>query len=295
MAWWNRTKQNIEDQQQREIPDGLFLKCSKCENIIYKKELEENLYTCPKCNNHARIGSNEYIEILIDKGTWQEQDAALRSTDPLAFVDEQPYPDKLAAAYKKTGLNEAMRAGTGAINGVRVVFAVMDFSFIGGSMGSVVGEKFTRAADTARREGLPFIVMTASGGARMMESSLSLMQMAKTSVALSQLAEAHLPYITVLTHPTTGGVTASFGMLGDITLAEPGALIGFAGPRVIEQTIKKRLPEGFQRSEFVLEHGFVDHIVHRKELKETLSLLASMLMRSGATVPTKRELAEETV
>lgn len=277
MAWWNRTKKNIEDQQQREIPDGLFLKCSKCGYIIYKRELEEHLYTCPQCGNHARIGSDEYIEILIDAGTWTEIDAEMISTDPLEFVDERPYPEKLEKARKKTGLNEAIRTGTGTIEGKKISLMVMDFSFIGGSMGSVVGEKFTRAADRAREERIPFVAVTASGGARMMESALSLMQMAKTSVALAQLAEARVPYITILTHPTTGGVTASFGMLGDVTLAEPGALIGFAGPRVIEQTIRKRLPEGFQTSEFLVEHGFVDSIVHRKELKQTLARLLSML------------------
>ena len=277
MAWWNRTKKNIEDQQQREIPDGLFLKCSGCGYIIYKRELEEHLYTCPQCGKHARIGSEEYIDILLDEGTWEEIDAGMISTDPLDFVDEQPYTEKLAKARKKTGLNDAIRIGTGAINGQRVSFAVMDFSFVGGSMGSVVGEKVTRAADKAREEGIPLIVITASGGARMMESAISLMQMAKTSVALAQLAEKRIPYIAILTHPTTGGVTASFGMVADITLAEPGALIGFAGPRVIEQTIKKRLPEGFQRSEFLQDHGFVDHIVHRKELKETLSRLLSLV------------------
>lgn len=273
MAWWNRTKQNIEDQKQREIPDGLFLKCSNCSYIIYKRELEEHLYTCPQCGNHARIGSDEYIEILIDAGTWVEVDADMASADPLDFVDERPYPEKLAKARKKTGLNDAIRIGSGLVEGQKISLAVMDFSFVGGSMGSVVGEKFTRAADYARTEGLPFVAVTASGGARMMESAISLMQMAKTSVALAQLADAGLPYVTILTHPTTGGVTASFGMLGDVTLAEPGALIGFAGPRVIEQTIKKRLPDGFQRSEFLLEHGFVDHIAHRKELKGTLARL----------------------
>ena len=273
MAWWNRTKQNIEGQKQREIPDGLFLKCSNCGYIIYKRELEEHLYTCPQCGNHARIGSDEYIEILIDAGTWVEVDADMVSADPLNFVDERSYPEKLEKARKKTGLSDAIRTGSGLVEGQKISLAVMDFSFVGGSMGAVVGEKFTRAADYARTEGIPFIAVTASGGARMMESAISLMQMAKTSVALAQLADAGLPYITILTHPTTGGVTASFGMLGDVTLAEPGALIGFAGPRVIEQTIKKRLPEGFQRSEFLLEHGFVDHIAHRKELKTTLAQL----------------------
>ncbi|MCB0712232.1 MAG: acetyl-CoA carboxylase carboxyltransferase subunit beta [Ignavibacteriae bacterium] len=281
MAWWNRTKKNIEDQQQREIPDGLFLKCSGCGYIIYKRELEENLYTCPECGKHARIGSDQYIEFLIDEGTWEETDGEMISVDPLEFVDEQPYTEKLERARKKTGLNDAIRIGTGDVKGRRISLAVMDFSFVGGSMGSVVGEKITRAADRARKERIPLVVITASGGARMMESAISLMQMAKTSVALAQLAEEKIPYITILTHPTTGGVTASFGMVADITLAEPGALIGFAGPRVIEQTIKKRLPDGFQRSEFLQDHGFVDHIVHRKELKDTLARILSLLGSSS--------------
>ena len=282
MAWWNRTKQNIEDQQQREIPDGLFLKCSGCGYIIYKRELEENLYTCPQCGTPARIGSEEYIGILIDEGTWEETDADMRSTDPLEFVDEQPYTEKLERARTKTGLNDAIRTGTGEVDGRKISLAVMDFSFIGGSMGSVVGEKVTRAADLARKKRIPLVVITASGGARMMESAISLMQMAKTSVALAQLADERIPYVAILTHPTTGGVTASFGMVADVTLAEPGALIGFAGPRVIEQTIKKRLPDGFQKSEFLLDHGFVDHIVHRKELKKTLGRLLSLMSGEGS-------------
>lgn len=285
MAWWTRTKKNIEEGQNREIPDGLFLKCSNCGYIIYKRELEENLYTCPSCNWHARITSVEYIDILFDPDTFEETDADLRSGDPLEFVDTSPYPEKLERARKKSGLDEAIRTGLGDVAGISVSVAIMDFSFVGGSMGSVVGEKFTRAADRARELGRPFVALSASGGARMMESALSLMQMAKTSVALAELSDAGLPYVTILTHPTTGGVTASFAMLGDVQLAEPKALIGFAGPRVIEQTIKKRLPEGFQRSEFVLEHGFVDHIVHRKELKSRLALVLGHL--SG----TKQELA----
>ena len=277
MAWWNRTKKNIEDQQPREIPDSLFLKCSGCGYIIYKRELEEHLYTCPECGKHAKIGSDEYLAILLDEGSWEEIDREMSSSDPLEFVDEVPYPQKLDRARRKTGLYEAIRTGVGTVEGMPISLAIMDFSFIGGSMGAVVGEKFTRAVDRARRDRIPMVAVTASGGARMMESAISLMQMAKTSVALAQLADAGIPYITILTHPTTGGVTASFGMLGDVMIAEPGALIGFAGPRVIEQTIRKRLPEGFQRSEFVLEHGFVDAIVHRKELKSSLSRLIGLL------------------
>jgi acetyl-CoA carboxylase carboxyl transferase subunit beta len=283
MAWWNRTKKNIEDQQPREIPDSLFLKCSSCDYIIYKRELEEHLYTCPECGKHAKIGSEEYLSILLDEGTWQESDAEMSSADPLEFVDEAPYPQKLEKARKKTGLYEAIRTGAGEVEGMRISLAIMDFSFIGGSMGAVVGEKFTRGVDRARSERIPMVAVTASGGARMMESAISLMQMAKTSVALAQLADAGVPYITILTHPTTGGVTASFGMLGDVIIAEPGALIGFAGPRVIEQTIRKRLPEGFQSSEFVLEHGFVDAIVHRKELKGNLVRLIGFLSSTSNT------------
>jgi acetyl-CoA carboxylase carboxyl transferase subunit beta len=277
VAWWSRTKKNIEDQQGRDMPDGLWTKCTECDAMLYKKELEENLYTCPKCNKHFRIGSGQYISIIFDEGTFLEHDANMVSTDPLGFVDEKPYTQRINEARRKSDLNDAMRIGTGAIEGRRVSIAIMDFSFIGGSMGSVVGEKFCRAVDRAREEKIPFICITASGGARMMEAALSLMQMAKTSARLARLAQDRLPYIALLTDPTTGGVTASFAMLGDIILAEPKALIGFAGPRVIEQTIKKKLPEGFQRSEFLLEHGFVDHIVHRKELRQTLSRVIAML------------------
>lgn len=277
MAWWNRTKQNIEEQQTRDMPDGLWLKCPDCDEMIYKRDLEENLYTCPKCNKHFRIGSNQYIAILLDTGSFVELDADLVSADPLEFVDEKPYTTRLAEGRRKTGLADAIRTGTGTINGEQLALAIMDFSFIGGSMGSVVGEKFSRAADHARRERIPFVAITASGGARMMEAALSLMQMAKTSVSLALLAEERVPYYVVLTDPTTGGVTASFAMLGDVILAEPKALIGFAGPRVIEQMTKKKLPEGFQRSEFQLEHGFVDHIVHRKELRSTLARLMSLM------------------
>lgn len=277
MAWFNRTKKNIEDQQPRDMPDGLWTNCPSCGEIVNKRPLEENLYTCTKCDHHFRIGSSQYIEIVLDPGSFVEMDQDLISTDPLHFVDEKPYIDRIAKYRRSTGLNDALRTGSGTINDRPVVLAVMDFTFIGGSMGSVVGEKFCRAVDEARRARSPFIAVTASGGARMMEAALSLMQMAKTSSRLALLAEEKIPYIVLLTDPTTGGVTASFAMLGDVILAEPKALIGFAGPRVIEQTIKKKLPEGFQRSEFQLEHGFVDLIVHRKELKETLSRLISLM------------------
>ncbi|HVK39755.1 MAG TPA: acetyl-CoA carboxylase, carboxyltransferase subunit beta [Candidatus Kapabacteria bacterium] len=277
VAWWSRTKKNIEDQQGRDMPDGLWTKCTECDAMLYKRELELNLYTCPNCNRHFRIGSGQYVAIIFDEGSFVEHDADIISTDPLDFVDEKAYTQRVAEARRKSGLNDAMRIGTGSIMGNRASIAIMDFSFIGGSMGSVVGEKFCRAVDRAIDERIPFICITASGGARMMEAALSLMQLAKTSARLARLAQAGLPYIALLTDPTTGGVTASFAMLGDVILAEPKALIGFAGPRVIEQTIKKKLPEGFQRSEFLLEHGFVDHIVHRKDLRQTLARIISLL------------------
>lgn len=274
MAWFKRSKENISPENgKKDIPDGLWTKCESCGEIIHKKQLEENLYTCAKCNYHFRIGSKEYFEILLDEGTFKETEKKLRSVDPLKFVDTKSYAQRIEESMKKTGLMEAVRTGTGKINGIPVVIACMDFSFIGGSMGSVVGEKIARAADLARKKKHPLIVVSSSGGARMMEAALSLMQMAKTSAKIAQLAEARVPYISVLTDPTTGGVTASFAMLGDVHIAEPGALIGFAGPRVIRQTIGKDLPKGFQRSEFLLEKGFVDMVVHRKELKETITKL----------------------
>jgi len=277
MAWFNRTKRNIDIQSGRDMPDGLWMQCPDCDEIIYKRDLEENLYTCHKCNRHFRIGSKQYLGIILDKDSFIEVDADMVSADPLGFVDEKPYPTKLADAARRTGLREAIRTGIGSIEGFRIAVAAMDFSFLGGSMGSVVGEKFSRAVDLARGERIPLVAITSSGGARMMEGAISLMQMAKTSVRLAGLADDRIPYIVVLTDPTTGGVTASFAMLGDVILAEPNALIGFAGPRVIEQTIRKKLPEGFQKSEFQLEHGFVDHIVHRKEMRRTLARVLTML------------------
>jgi len=279
MSWFKRSKENIatETAERRELPDGLWTKCEQCGEIIHKTELEQNLFTCTKCNAHFRIGSVEYIQILLDEGSFKEQDRRMRSVDPLRFVDTKRYRDRIPEAIKKSGLSDAVRWGTGAMDHRPVVLAVMDFKFIGGSMGSVVGEKVGRAIDKSWRSKAPLIVVSASGGARMMEGALSLMQMAKTSAKLARLAEARIPYVSVLTDPTTGGVTASYSMLGDINIAEPGALIGFAGPRVIRQTIGKDLPPGFQRSEFLLEHGFVDMIVHRKELKPTISHLLGLL------------------
>lgn len=278
MAWFLRKNKNISETTQREMPDGLWTKCPSCSTIIYRKELEENAFTCPTCNHHFRIGSNKYIDVLIDKDSWKETDRNIRSADPLDFVDTRPYKARLKEAYSRTDLPDAVTTGTGTLHGRPVAFGCMNFGFIGGSMGSVVGEKFVRAGRRALENRMPFIFISASGGARMQEAALSLMQMAKTSAFLSELAEARLPYISILSDPTTGGVSASYAMLGDVIIAEPKALIGFAGPRVIEQTIRKKLPEGFQRSEFLLEHGFVDLVIERKELKNTLSTVLNHLM-----------------
>ncbi len=278
--WFLRGRRSEEGAAKREMPEGLWTKCEACGEIIYKRQLEEHQYTCPKCGAHFRIGPQEFVKILFDEGTFQETNTNIRSVDPLEFVDTKRYTDRLAKAYREIGHSEALMTGVGQIGGQTVVAGLMNFRFIGGSMGSVVGEKFIRAADEALRRNVPYIVVCASGGARMQESALSLMQMAKTAAKLTELAEHRIPYITVLTHPTTGGVTASYGMLGDVIIAEPGALIGFAGPRVIEQTIRRKLPPGFQRAESLLEHGFVDMIVSRRELRATLSRLLSLLQQS---------------
>jgi len=235
------------------------------------------LWCCPKCNNHLRIGSDQYISILFDKGTFKELDKKMKSGDPLEFTDTKKYDERITATIKKSGLNDAVKTGIGKIDGKKASLACMDFSFIGGSMGSVVGEKIARAIDAAYEEKIPLIIISQSGGARMMEGAFSLMQMAKTSSRLARLADAKLPFISVLTDPTTGGVTASYAMLGDVIIAEPKALIGFAGPRVIKQTIGRDLPPGFQRSEFLLENGFLDFIVNRKQMKEKLSQLITYL------------------
>lgn len=277
MAWFLRKSKNINESTQREMPDGLWTKCSSCATIIYRKELEEHAFTCPKCNHHFRIGSAKYVDVLLDKGSWQEFDSNVRSADPLDFVDTRPYAARLKEAYSRSGLPDAVTTGMGSIAGRTVSLGCMNFGFIGGSMGSVVGEKFVRAGRRAIEAGAPFIFISASGGARMQEAALSLMQMAKTSAILSELAEARLPYISILTDPTTGGVSASYAMLGDVIIGEPNALIGFAGPRVIEQTIRKKLPEGFQRSEFLLEHGFLDCVVHRKLLRNELDEILGVL------------------
>lgn len=274
MAWFRRSKVSIgTDTQRRDTPDGLWTKCDNCSEIVHRKQLEQQLFTCLKCSHHFRISSKEYLGFLLDEGSFKEMDRKMRSTDPIGFVDTKAYKDRIKESIRKTSLNDAVRTGTGKIGGRHVVVAAMDFGFIGGSMGSVVGEKVARATQRALKTRTPLIVISSSGGARMMEGALSLMQLAKTSARLAQLSDTGIPYISVMTDPTTGGITASFAMLGDVNIAEPGALIGFAGPRVIKQTIGKDLPPGFQRAEFQLEQGFVDMVVHRKDMKETIGRL----------------------
>jgi acetyl-CoA carboxylase carboxyl transferase subunit beta len=271
MSWFRKPKQKLRASDRRDMPSDVFDKCSQCGEILYRARLEQSLFVCPECGYHNRIGAEEYIQLLLDDGEYEEHAGNLRSADPLNFVDLKPYPQRLEAAERKSDGGDAVRAVSGRLAGMPVCIAVMDFTFIGGSMGSVVGEKIARLGRYALEHGQPFIIVSASGGARMMEGILSLMQMAKTATVLAQLHEASIPYISVLTDPTTGGVTASYAMLGDVQIAEPNALIGFAGPRVIEQTIKQELPEGFQRSEFLLEHGMVDMIVDRRELKHAIA------------------------
>ncbi len=278
MAWFTRKKENISrDSKKTDIPDGQWSKCEDCGEIIHNKQLEVNIWTCPKCNYHFRIGSEQYVQILFDKGTFKELDKKMRSGDPLEFEDTKKYNERINSTIKKSGLNDAVRTGVGKIDGKKAALACMDFGFIGGSMGSVVGEKIARCIDEAYENKIPLLIISQSGGARMMEGAFSLMQMAKTSARLARLADAGIPYISILTDPTTGGVTASYSMLGDVIIAEPKALIGFAGPRVIKQTIGKDLPPGFQRSEFLLENGFLDFIVSRKQLKEKISLMMDYL------------------
>ncbi|RMH21222.1 MAG: acetyl-CoA carboxylase carboxyltransferase subunit beta [Gemmatimonadetes bacterium] len=271
MAWFRKEKKPLKPEDRRDLPGDVFEKCGACGEILYREKLAENLHVCLSCGHHFRIAAPDYVGILCDDGSFEEYDADLESGDPLGFADSKPYPERIQAAVKKTGRKEAVLAGMGTIDGVEVSLAVMDFRFVGGSMGSVVGEKIARAARRAEERNVPLIVVSASGGARMQEGIFSLMQMSKTSAVLGRLHEAGIPYISILTDPTTGGVTASFAMLGDVNLAEPGALIGFAGPRVIEETIRQELPEGFQRAEFLLEHGMVDRVVDRRELRATVA------------------------
>lgn len=272
MAWFKRKDKGIQTptEAKRDTPKGLWYK-SPTGKVIDTEELEKNFYVSPEDGYHVRIGSNEYFEILFDDNTYKELDPKIESKDPLKFTDTKKYTDRLKAAQEKTKLKDAVRTAVGKSKGKELVVACMDFSFIGGSMGSVVGEKIARAADYALKKKLPFMIISKSGGARMMEAALSLMQLAKTSVKLAQLAEAKIPYISLCTDPTTGGTTASFAMLGDINISEPGALIGFAGPRVVRDTTGKELPEGFQTAEFVKEHGFLDFITHRKDLKDKVN------------------------
>ena len=280
MSWFKREKKSIEQstppEERRVRTEGLWMKCESCRAIVFRKDLEENLFVCPKCQFHFRMSAKRRLELLLD-GKWTEHDAGMVSTDPLKFVDTKPYARRIKEAQKKLGMNDAVITAEGQLSGKPVICCAMEFAFIGGSMGAVVGEKVTRAIEMAMETRQPLIVVSCSGGARMMEGTISLMQLAKVSAALARMDEEKLPFISVLTDPTTGGVTASFAMLGDLNIAEPGALIGFAGPRVIEQTIRQKLPEGFQRSEFLLEHGFLDAVVHRKDMKGFISSALDLL------------------
>ena len=271
MVWFRRSKEGLSTSKKREIPEGLWMKCDECGDIIYKPEIDKNLGVCTKCQHHFKISSNDYLDFLLDDGSFQEFDSNLLTADPLKFKDLKKYADRIKNARKATGLNEAICTGYGRINDNPVIIGVMDFAFIGGSMGSVVGEKVKRAIDRAIETEFPIILVCATGGARMMEGIMSLMQMAKTSGRLARLSRKKGLFITVLTNPTTAGVMASYAMLGDIIIAEPNALIAFAGPRVIKQTIGEELPEGFQRSEFLLEKGFIDMIVNRHQLRDQIT------------------------
>lgn len=279
MSWFVRKDKGIQTptEMKREAPDGLWYQCPNCKKAMHTREHKLSAYTCVHCNYHEKIGSDAYFSLLFDENEFAELDARMISADPLKFTDTKQYPARVKATIEKTGLNDAVRTAYGPVNGVIVTMAVMDFNFIGGSMGSVVGEKIARAIDHAIQHRTPFLMVSRSGGARMMEAGFSLMQMAKTSAKLALLSQAKLPYVSLLTDPTTGGVTASYAMLGDFNIAEPEALIGFAGPRVIRETIGKDLPKGFQSAEFVLDHGFLDFIVDRKDLKDKLSSLFRLL------------------
>jgi acetyl-CoA carboxylase carboxyl transferase subunit beta len=275
MAWFKREKKPIENptptDERRVRTEGLWTKCEACRSIIWKKDLDANWDVCPKCNFHFRMRAKRRLELLLDEGDWLEHDAELVSVDPLGFTDTKPYKQRIHDARKKLGVNDAILTAEGKLDARPVICCSMEFKFIGGSMGAVVGEKVTRAIELALAKKYPIIIVSASGGARMMEGTVSLMQLAKVAAALARLDDARVPFISLLTDPTTGGVTASYAMLGDLNIAEPGALIGFAGPRVIEQTIRQKLPEGFQTSEFLLEHGFLDAVIPRTELKSYIS------------------------
>ncbi|MEX1189150.1 MAG: acetyl-CoA carboxylase, carboxyltransferase subunit beta [Bacteroidia bacterium] len=285
MSWFSRKNKNITTTttEKKETPEGLWYKCPSCKKISSSSDHEANLWVCDNCNHHERVNSREYFSILFDDGKYEEIITNIRSADPLEFVDTKKYKDRLVASIEKSGYTDAMSVGYGQVDGVKLVLACMNFDFIGGSMGSVVGEKISRAIDFSIKQKSSFMIISKSGGARMMEAAFSLMQMAKTSAKLTLLSDAGLPYISMLTDPTTGGVTASYAMLGDLNIAEPGALIGFAGPRVVKETIGKDLPEGFQTSEFVLEHGFLDLIIERRDLKQRLSEILKMLLKQDCT------------
>jgi acetyl-CoA carboxylase carboxyl transferase subunit beta len=286
MAWFKKTRKPIAaPEKSSRVPEGLWVKCPECDTIIYTKDLAKTLSVCPKCAHHFRLGATERLRSLFDDERWTEQDAHLASNDPLGFTDTKPYKLRLAVSQKATGLQDALIVGVGRIEGIETVVAAMEYSFIGGSMGVVMGEKLVRGVETAIARRAPVVIVSCSGGARMMEGALSLMQMAKVSAALARLGKAGLPFISVLTDPTTGGVTASYAMLGDFNVAEPRALIGFAGPRVIEQTIRQKLPDGFQRSEFLLERGMLDLVVDRRELRPTLARLFRFMGAAPATTP----------
>jgi acetyl-CoA carboxylase carboxyl transferase subunit beta len=280
MAWFTRDKPAVkrDDSEKRIRTEGLWLKCEKCGQIVWRKALEDNFQVCPKCGHHGRLDARTRLGMLFDDGKFEEFDECLVSTDPLDFVDSKTYGDRLAASQEATHLRDAIISGGGNLNGRRVYVCAMELKFVGGSMGTVVGEVITRAIERAIEHRIPLIIVSASGGARMQEGAISLMQMAKISAALMRLDEARVPYLSVLTDPTTGGVTASFAMLGDLNVAEPGAQIGFAGPRVIEQTIRQKLPAGFQTSEFLLQHGFLDAVVKRADLKNYLSKTLDFLL-----------------
>ncbi|NBR13502.1 MAG: acetyl-CoA carboxylase carboxyltransferase subunit beta [Crocinitomicaceae bacterium] len=278
MSWFKRKKEGIttSTSEKKETPEGLWIHCSNCKTLYTTDDFAKNNFVCDRCSNHERISADDYFHIIYDKSEFTELDADLTSGDPLEFEDTKKYTDRLAATQKSTGLKDAVRTAKGKLEGMDFVIAAMDFSFIGGSMGSVMGEKIARAIDEAIKIKAPFMIISKSGGARMMEAGYSLMQMAKVSGKLGQLSEAKLPYISYLTDPTTGGVTASFAMLGDINIAEPGALIAFAGPRVVKETIGRDLPDGFQTSEFLLEHGFLDYIIDRTEIRSKLAMSLKM-------------------
>jgi acetyl-CoA carboxylase carboxyl transferase subunit beta len=280
MSWFKRNKEGIttSTSEKKEIPEGLWARCSNCKTLFSSNDLAKNSYVCDRCSHHERIGSEEYFKLIFDEGKYKELNPNIVSGDPLGFEDTKKYTDRVKATQKSSGLKDAIRTAKGKIDGMDFIIAAMDFSFIGGSMGSVMGEKIAKAIDEAIKLNAPFMIISKSGGARMMEAGYSLMQMAKVSGKLGQLSDAKLPYISYLTDPTTGGVTASFAMLGDINISEPGALIAFAGPRVVKETIGRDLPDDFQTSEFLLEHGFLDYIVDRTEIREKLSLSIKMFM-----------------